>query len=280
MANRMRTMGSDPSEDQEVSSLQDGEDNLSLGAIDDPFGLGPWQVFPAQNLLKQGDLEVVVQPKTIRLLCVLAAAPGRTFSREELLSSVWDGILVSDAAVDRAVCNLRKALGDSARSPEYVQTVRKRGIRLMQMVNPIEDESLTTVAPDPEPIMRASFPGIGALPTPPWSARSISAVAALLFVGLVPQIASTPARVVEVRDAPVSVVVDAERPQALPLPVTLPTFEPLLGTGGVIATDDYDIWIGRSYEDCDEEDPHQPSSPPIPSSAQAADDDASAAGVV
>lgn len=78
-----------------------------------------------------------VQPQTIRLLDVLAADPGHTFTRTELIDQVWAGMAVSDAAVDRAVCNLRKALGDCARTPRYIQTVRKRGVRLMVPVEPV-----------------------------------------------------------------------------------------------------------------------------------------------
>lgn len=100
------------------------------------FKLGPMLVTPSRNRIGQGGASVTVAPKVMHLLCTLAARPGETLSREALIETVWDGVIVSDAAIDRAVCNLRKALGDDARCPRYVETIRKRGIRLMVAVEP------------------------------------------------------------------------------------------------------------------------------------------------
>ena len=106
-----------------------------------PFGLEGWEIIPARNLIRQDGKSVILQPKIMRLLAVLAARPGETLSRDELIARVWYGINVSDAAIDRAVCSLRKALGDSATQPRFIERIRKRGVRLM--VDPVD--------PEPEP---------------------------------------------------------------------------------------------------------------------------------
>jgi len=66
------------------------------------------------------------------LLTVLAAAPGRVFSRRQLIEQVWGWDFFGDErVVDVHVRNLRRALGDSADSPRFIGTVRGVGYRLV-----------------------------------------------------------------------------------------------------------------------------------------------------
>ena len=110
------------------------------GPVQGPIGifcLGDVTILPNRNLVRHCNDETIVQPQTMRLICALAEAGGETLSRQELIVRVWDGLVVSDSAIDRAICNARKALGDCARSPKYIETVRKRGFRLMQKAVPL-----------------------------------------------------------------------------------------------------------------------------------------------
>ena len=70
------------------------------------------------------------------LLVHLADHAGHTVSREALFRALWPGIIVSDDTLTQVVIKLRKALGDNARSPSYIQTVPKRGYRLLASVEP------------------------------------------------------------------------------------------------------------------------------------------------
>ncbi len=70
-----------------------------------------------------------VEPKVFDLIAFLATNPGKVFTREELIDSVWNGRIVSDATVATCVKNARKALGDTGDNQQYVQTVRGRGYR-------------------------------------------------------------------------------------------------------------------------------------------------------
>ncbi|MEX0706271.1 MAG: response regulator transcription factor [Nitriliruptoraceae bacterium] len=66
------------------------------------------------------------------LLVALAAAPGRVFSRRQLIEQVWGWDFFGDErVVDVHVRNLRRALGDSADSPRFIGTVRGVGYRLV-----------------------------------------------------------------------------------------------------------------------------------------------------
>ncbi|AXE81208.1 response regulator transcription factor [Streptomyces atratus] len=73
---------------------------------------------------------VALPPTELRLLLELSAAPGRVFSREQLLESVWDHTYLGDSRlVDAAVGRLRAKLEDVPAKPRYVQTVRGFGYR-------------------------------------------------------------------------------------------------------------------------------------------------------
>ncbi len=74
----------------------------------------------------------------MELLLVLASRPGQVVSREELLSTVWPGVVVGDEALSQVVTKLRKALGDDARLPTYIETISKRGYRLIAPVEALE----------------------------------------------------------------------------------------------------------------------------------------------
>ncbi|MFJ6567463.1 response regulator [Streptomyces sp. NPDC091292] len=73
---------------------------------------------------------IALPPTELRLLLELSASPGRVFSREQLLESVWDHTFLSDSRlVDAAVGRLRAKLEDIPAKPRYVQTVRGFGYR-------------------------------------------------------------------------------------------------------------------------------------------------------
>ncbi|MFB7512592.1 response regulator [Streptomyces sp. NPDC056144] len=73
---------------------------------------------------------VALPPTELRLLLELSASPGRVFSREQLLASVWDHTFLGDSRiVDAAVGRLRAKLEDVPARPRYVQTVRGFGYR-------------------------------------------------------------------------------------------------------------------------------------------------------
>jgi DNA-binding winged helix-turn-helix (wHTH) protein/TolB-like protein/Tfp pilus assembly protein PilF len=96
--------------------------------------VGDWTVDPALNQLSAAAKTVKLEPKAMAVLVYLAQRRGEVVSREKLLAAVWPGVVVSDDAVTQVVIKLRKALGDSAESPAYIQTISKRGYRLVAPV--------------------------------------------------------------------------------------------------------------------------------------------------
>ncbi|MCM2389782.1 response regulator [Streptomyces albipurpureus] len=104
----------------EPSGQTQGADADSAGLVIDRAGL---------TVTKYGVL-IALPPTELRLLLELSAAPGRVFSREQLLDSVWDHTYLGDSRlVDAAVGRLRAKLEDIPAKPRYIQTVRGFGYR-------------------------------------------------------------------------------------------------------------------------------------------------------
>ncbi len=100
-------------------------------SLPDRFRLGRVTVVPARGLIRFGASEVHLEPKTMDLLSYLASRAGQVVSRDELLAAVWPDVFVEENLVARHVSKLRIALGDDSRAPRYVETIRKRGYRLI-----------------------------------------------------------------------------------------------------------------------------------------------------
>ena len=111
------------------------------------FLVGEYQVHPAANELRVGDVTIALEPKVMALLLYLVQNAGRVVSREQLFRAVWPGVIVSDDTLTQAVAKLRRAFGDSARQPRYVQTVSKRGYRLSAEVATTAADSAPSLAP-------------------------------------------------------------------------------------------------------------------------------------
>ncbi|HUO85950.1 MAG TPA: LpqB family beta-propeller domain-containing protein [Thermoanaerobaculia bacterium] len=100
-----------------------------------PFRLGDHLVEPATNRLRRPGAEPVqLEPKVMDVLLRLARDPGELVTREELFDSVWPGLYVTEHALFRCISDLRKHLGDAASAPRYLETIRKRGYRLIAPV--------------------------------------------------------------------------------------------------------------------------------------------------
>jgi DNA-binding winged helix-turn-helix (wHTH) protein/TolB-like protein/Tfp pilus assembly protein PilF len=131
--------------------------------------VGDWTVEPALFQLSAKGQTVKLEPKAMSVLVYLAARPGEVVSREALLSAVWPGVVVGDDSVTQVVIKLRKALGDAAENPAYIQTIAKGGYRL--------------VAPVARPERGVSRTPPAGRPRARWTAAA--GVAALLLVAAV-----------------------------------------------------------------------------------------------
>jgi DNA-binding winged helix-turn-helix (wHTH) protein/tetratricopeptide (TPR) repeat protein len=92
---------------------------------------GPFELDPRERQLRRHGEPVAVTAKSLALLARLIDDAGRLVTKEELFASVWAGTVVSDAALSRAIRELRVALGDDAGAPRYIATVHGAGFRFV-----------------------------------------------------------------------------------------------------------------------------------------------------
>src|SRR5882762_8121496 len=90
----------------------------------------------AGELRKQG-VRVKLQEQPFQVLQVLLEKPGEVVTREDLCQRIWpaDTFVDFDGGMNNAIKRLREALGDSAESPRYVETIPRRGYRFIGGVN-------------------------------------------------------------------------------------------------------------------------------------------------
>ncbi len=105
------------------------------------FKVGDWLVQSDLNRLSRGEEEVSIEPRAMELLAYLARHAGTLLPKERILKTVWDGAFVGDEALTVAIAQVRRALGDDARSPTYIQTIPRRGYVLIADVSVPEGEA-------------------------------------------------------------------------------------------------------------------------------------------
>lgn len=98
------------------------------------FWIADWFVDAKSNRIQNGDLVRRLEKRTMNVLVKLAELDGKTASKDEIIASAWPTHVVSDQSVATAISDLRKALNDDRRQPEYIETIPKRGYRLISPV--------------------------------------------------------------------------------------------------------------------------------------------------
>ncbi|NEV62429.1 winged helix-turn-helix domain-containing protein [Thiorhodococcus minor] len=127
---------------------------------DQTLRIGDWELVPARSLLRRDGEERRLEPRHADLLVFLAERPGEVVSTEEILSRVWSGTVVGDHSLYQAIAKLRKALGDDSAQKRYIETLPKRGYRLLvDVVRPGGDSQESR---DPQPSAPPSR-------SPPWT---------------------------------------------------------------------------------------------------------------
>jgi len=96
--------------------------------------IGDWRVDSVSGVLSRGDEETRLEPRVMAVLLDLAAHAGHVRAKDEIIETVWAGTYVGEASLSRCISELRRALGDDAREPSYVETLPKRGYRLVAPV--------------------------------------------------------------------------------------------------------------------------------------------------
>src|SRR5262249_61840576 len=105
------------------------------------FQLGKWLVRPQDGSLSAPARTARIEPLLMELLVCLCSRAGQVVSKQELIDAVWGGRFVSDETIKASLYQLRKALDDSSRQPRFIETLPKRGYRMMVQPAPLEVDS-------------------------------------------------------------------------------------------------------------------------------------------
>lgn len=108
------------------------------------FFLGPWRIKPMLNRIKGPSGTVVLEPRLMRMLVFLVENAGDVVSRDALMEAVWEGTIISESSLTSSISELRRILKDDPQNPRFIETIRKRGYRMIAPFTLVED--IPTVA--------------------------------------------------------------------------------------------------------------------------------------
>ena len=121
------------------------------------FRLGDLRVEPLKGQVTGRNGSRHMSPKAVEVLLRLALSPGNVVGRDTLLDDVWGSGQGSPEALGHAISALRYALDDHPTSPRYIQTLPKRGYRLLVEPAPLNQRSTNEGGPDEAESAKADF---------------------------------------------------------------------------------------------------------------------------
>lgn len=99
------------------------------------FRLGAWSIRPETNSIARDGISRSLQPLSMDILLYLAERRGSVVTSQELIDEFWRNRIVGDDAVYRRIADLRRNLDDDAKHPTYIETISKRGYRIVADVS-------------------------------------------------------------------------------------------------------------------------------------------------
>ncbi|HSP97810.1 MAG TPA: winged helix-turn-helix domain-containing protein [Candidatus Dormibacteraeota bacterium] len=138
------------------------------------YRFGPFELDLARAELRADGEVRALEPQVFALLALLVEHRERLVSKDELVEKVWEGRVVSDAAVASRVKSARRALGDDGKAQRFIKTIHGRGFRFVAAVEVAPPTAVgATAAERGEPERGAPFadltsrPSIAVLPLRP-----------------------------------------------------------------------------------------------------------------
>lgn len=104
------------------------------------YEFGEFRLDTKEKILTRGGKPVSLTPKVFEMLCVFVENHGRLIEKEEMMQKLWAESFVEESNLTFNVRQLRVALGDSAQSPKYIQTVPRHGYRFIAEVNRVVEK--------------------------------------------------------------------------------------------------------------------------------------------
>jgi len=122
-----------------------GSSGVGIWERDLSFRFGPYEVDLVQQELRRAGSVVPVEPQVFDVLVHLLKHRDRIVSKDELFEVVWQGRIVSDAALNSRISAARRAIGDDGNTQALIRTAQKRGFRFVGDVHVEDGEALAQV---------------------------------------------------------------------------------------------------------------------------------------
>jgi TolB-like protein len=116
-----------------------------LGAM--LYRFGTFELDMARFELRVDGEPCRVEPQVLSLIALLVENRERLVSRDEIIEKVWDGRIVSDAAISSRIKSARQALGDDGRAQRYIRTIHRQGLRFVAPVQAARGDSPARAEP-------------------------------------------------------------------------------------------------------------------------------------
>jgi DNA-binding winged helix-turn-helix (wHTH) protein len=125
--------------------------------LTEPFALGDWRIDPALRTASCGDTVVKIDPRNLRVLQILVERHGQVVSQRELESLAWEGVVVTPDSLYQSIRQLRQALQDTKAPAKYIETVPRRGYRMVAGPLALPPQALLVQCPASESETRGSI---------------------------------------------------------------------------------------------------------------------------
>lgn len=112
--------------------------------------IGDWLVDPNTNEITRGMDITRIEPRSMEVLVHLIEHAGEVISRDDIQDQVWGNVSVGQESITNAIIKIRKAFQDDARNPRVVETIPKRGYRLIAPIEPVCDPPPASLDAFPE----------------------------------------------------------------------------------------------------------------------------------
>src|SRR5215813_9202791 len=114
-----------------------------------PWCFEPFRLDPVTSCLWRGDQLLPLPPKPFAVLAYLVAHAGQVVTKDELFEAVWPETVVSEGVLKTCMSQIRQVLGETARMPQYIATVHRRGYRFIAPVTAVEPAPTAPTAVSP-----------------------------------------------------------------------------------------------------------------------------------
>jgi TolB-like protein/Tfp pilus assembly protein PilF len=125
------------------------------------YEFGPFRLDANERVLLRDGRLVPLPGKTVSTLLALLRNKGHVVRKDVLMEEVWPNEFVEEGNLAQHIFMLRKALGEAADGPKYIETVPRRGYRFLQGATQSDDDAIPAITTVPR---RSDFHSIAVMP--------------------------------------------------------------------------------------------------------------------